>query len=87
MFTHVAKNRKVTASETQEPEAADRVMQTHHVHIGDQMPRSPSGLLDFSGINTLISPAPKLEEILLYSLFSRIFIFLLSHYYFHTCYR
>lgn len=67
LFIHAAKNRRIPASETRAPEAADGVMQTHHVLVGDQMPRGPSGLLDCSG-SSLISPALKLEEISSYSM-------------------
>lgn len=39
-------------------------MQPHRVLIGDQMPPSPSSLLDCSGIGSLIAPALELEETL-----------------------
>ncbi|TWW78684.1 Serine palmitoyltransferase 3 [Takifugu flavidus] len=52
----IAKERKDSTSERKEAEAADGVMQTHGVHTGDQKPGGPPGLLDGSGISSLISP-------------------------------
>lgn len=56
-------------------------MQTHRRPNASQSLRSVG--LFWHQLSDLSNP----QEILLYSWFSRIFIFLLSHYYFHTCYR
>lgn len=91
-------NRRITRSEMREPEAADGVMQTHRVLVGDQMPRGPSGLLDCSG-SSLISPAQIGRDLLVFNvekcLFSLKFVFFCwvvktakrYFWYFHTCSR